>query len=189
MKSFKEILIDNQNQKLIESDIMGLVYAMSLPKVAVNESLLTENAVNDFLSKFGLKFHKEGPGLIDYIKDFVKGTGKIFVAALKGDKDEVKRIAQGITKEKVIDFLLKLDTATLHIITGPIHTVDAITGWDLWANVKSQAKKAGNIIHDVWKAIKELKDKIHKALDDRRKQSVMSCITKIEDMVPTPTPQ
>ena len=188
---FKKYLKEQETTQLLEQNIMLLVYTMELPKVSsgINEALLTEGSINDFLSKFGLKFHKEGPGLIDYIKDFVKGTGKIFVAALKGDKAEVKRIMQSVTKEQIIDFLLKLDTVTLHILTGPIHMVDAITGWDLWADIEKVSKKAGNLVQDIWKVIKELKDKIHKALDDARKKSVLGCLGKIEDMIPTPKPQ
>jgi hypothetical protein len=32
---------------------------------------------------------------------------------------------------------LNIDNNTLHILTAPIHAIDALTGWHIWANVKS----------------------------------------------------
>jgi hypothetical protein len=183
MTKFKQHI---QNRQHISESLSLMLYAMD--NYNLNEELITEMSVNDFLSKFGLKFHKEGPGLVDYVVDFVKGTGKIFVAALKGDKEEVKRIASGITKERVIDFLLKLDMVTLHILTGPIHAVDAITGWDLWADISKVSKNASNLVHDIWKTIKELKEKIQKAFDNKRKEKLLTQVIKLEQMVPKPKP-
>jgi len=179
---FKEYI---QNQQILESELALMIYSMENYNT-INEDLLTEMNINDFLSKFGLKFHKEGPGLIDYVTDFIKGTGKIFVAAVKGDKEEVKRIASKVTKEYIMDFLLKLDAATLHVVTGPIHIVDAITGWDLWADLEKVSKRSKNIVQDVWKALIHLKDRILKAFDDNRQKSLLSCVNKLEDMVPSP---
>jgi len=187
MKRFKQIY-EQKRLEPIEEKLALISYAYTISDGILVESYLNEANVNDYLKKFGLKFHKEGPGLIDYIKDFVKGTGKIFVAALKGDEKEVKRIAQQVTKEKVLDFLLKLDAVTLHVITGPIHIVDALTGWDLWANVERGVEDAQSLVVDIWKAIRDLKDKLQRALDDRRKKSVLSCLNKIEGMVPAPQP-
>jgi hypothetical protein len=184
---FKEYLQDQQEQQIIETDIALLVYSMEYTD-SMNEELLTEAKVNDYLAKFGLTIHKKGPGLIDYITDFVKGTGKIFIAALKGDKEEVKKISSNITKEHVMDFLLKLDAATLHIITGPVHFIDAVTGWDLWANVEKIAKRAQNTVQDVWKALNTFKDSVIKVFDDHHRKSLLSHIDKIETMIPKPQP-
>ena len=68
----------------------------------------------------------------------------------------------------MLDFLLKLDMATLHVLTGPLHTIDAITGWHLWANVKDKAdqglKKAkeaiDNLIAVAKTAEQSVKDKL-----------------------------
>ena len=181
---FKQYL----NEKtIIEQDLMLMVYSMEqYDLMNEGQERLDEMSINDFLGKFGLKFHKEGPGLIDYVKDFAKGIGKIFTAAVKGDKAEVKRIATSITKEQVMDFLLKLDQATLHIITGPIHFVDAITGWDLWADIEKITKKGKDLLSDIWKALTELKNKVKKAFDPQRLTSLLAQITALEDMIPKP---
>ena len=67
------------------------------------------------------------------------------VAIINKDGEAAKNVLKGLKKEDVLDFLLNLDMATLHIVSGPIHTIDAITGWHLWANVKDKAKGAKNI--------------------------------------------
>jgi hypothetical protein len=177
-----------ESKDFAHRDVLGLVYMMEMyDQGLMNESeLLNEANINDYLKKFGLKFHKEGPGLIDYIKDFTKGAGKLIVAAVKGNKEEVKRIAQTITKEKVLDFLLKLDTATLHIVTGPIHTIDAVTGWDLSATVEHAAKKSKDILKDIWATLKELQNKVLKAFDDTRKKTLVKQISDLEAMIPKP---
>jgi hypothetical protein len=67
------------------------------------------------------------------------------IKAATGDKDakvKVKEMANSeVKKEDVLSFLLNLDMATLHVFTGPIHFIDAVTGWHLWANVKEKAGK------------------------------------------------
>ncbi len=116
-----------------------------------------EEALSDFLGKFGLKIHK-GDGIIDYLMKFSKGAGKLLVSAIKGDKEQVKKIASSLDKGQVIDFLLKLDMATMHLVTGPIHFIDAVTGWDLSANLKKVAKEAGNVFDKIKTLFKDLKD-------------------------------
>jgi len=104
-----------ENDSLVESyDIENLS--------EMQKELLTES-IKSWLEKVGLSIEK-GSGLIDYVTQFSIGVGKIILAAIKGDKDEVKKIAKKVTKEKVLDFLLKLDLITLHIVTEPIHIID-----------------------------------------------------------------
>ena len=131
----------------------------------INESLDTMNeaevleGVNNWLGKIGMKLHK-GDGIIDYIKQFSTGAGKLIMAAIKGDKEKVKEIADSLEKAKVIDFLLKLDMVTLHLLSAPIHFIHGITGWDLEANLKHMVKGAESIIDMVKKAFGTIRDNI-----------------------------
>ena len=69
-----------------------------------------------------------------------KHIGKVIWYAMKAavgneeDKQKLIRIIKEtkISSSQLIDFLLKLDMLTLHAITGPIHMIDAVTGWHLW---------------------------------------------------------
>ncbi len=144
----------------------------------MNEELINEG-INDLLHKIGLNIEKE-PGLIDYILGMAKGAGQLLIAAMKGDKKKVKEIASRLTKEKVLDFLLKLDMATYHFITGPIHMIDAITGWDLWANIEGMVKTSQDIIASILEKIRELKQKIAVAFDKARKTALLKELARLE---------
>jgi len=104
-----------KNQIEINEEYADKVY--SLMYILENQDMLNESTfsdeeltegVNDWLNKIGLKLHK-GDGLASYIKQFTTGSGKLIIAAIKGDKDKVKDIASGLTADKVLDFILKLD--------------------------------------------------------------------------------
>jgi len=122
-----------------------------------NEEILDEGVkdkVNDIIAKAG--FHvKKKKGLIGHLMAAGKGVGKLFVALINKDADAAKAVLKGLRKEDVLDFLLDLDMATLHIVSGPIHTLDAITGWHIWANVKEKAKGAKIAVLDPIKKLKE----------------------------------
>jgi len=155
----------------IQESLMTLYYVTN--SNTLNESSeLDESILDDFagqvkaaLPKFGVKIHK-GSGLIDYLKKFTTVGGKILVAALQKDKEKIKELSKNVERAEFVDFLLKLDMVTMHLITGPIHMIDAVTGWDLMANIKAHAEKAEDIIKGIVHGIEDLKGKIVKVLDD-----------------------
>jgi len=176
-KGYKQNINESINY---QTKLQTLIYLSEQDLDSMNESDLNEG-VNDWLGKVGLKLHK-GDGILDYIKQFTTGSGKLVMAALKGDKDKVKEIARSLDRSKVIDFLLKLDMATLHLVTGPIHFVDAVTGWDLMANLKGAAKQAKNLV-DVFKdAILKVKDSAMELFSGKQQQRVLSNIKRIETL-------
>jgi len=148
----------------------------------LNEDLL-EEGLKDFLHKMGIHASKTN-GLIDYFIGFTKNTGKLVLAAINNDRAEVKRIAGLLDRATVIDFLLKLDQVTLHLVTGPIHMIDAITGWHIGAAIEATAKKAGTIISDIWKYIKEIKAKIEGNFDKTKAKILLRNLNKLETSLP-----
>ncbi len=187
MKKFSEFVVDRKNINEIEDKLNLLLY-MSESNI-LNESLdnLTEaeitEGVKDWLNKFGLKIHK-GDGVIDYIRQFSGGAGKLILAAIKGDKEEVKKIAGSLEKEKVVDFIFKLDMMSMHLITGPIHFIDALTGWDLVANIKHASKNAPSIIKDIIQSIKKIRDGIVKVVSGEHKKNILHNLASIEASIP-----
>ena len=182
MIKFKEFTNEQkqiQLQEEMEDKIAILMYLSEseelLNESAINEfALLTEaeavEKANGWLSKIGMKLHK-GKGIIDYVKQFTGVVGKMIMAAIKGDKEAVKAHAQKVEKHEVVDFLLKLDMATMHIVTGPIHFIDAITGWDLMVNIKHAAEDAKDKLKVFYDGIKKVKDSIMNVLGgDRQKR-------------------
>jgi len=170
--------------KMIQEDYenkLSILLYLSETDCSLNERVLAEG-VSEWANKVGLKIHKS-KGLIDYAMNFAKGAGQMFIAAVKGDKDKIKELANSITKEEVIDFLLKLDMATMHLLTGPIHFIDAVTGWDLAVNLKKATKKAGDYMDEFKKALITVKDGVSKLFKGKNHSRVMNSINKIEAAV------
>lgn len=125
-----------------------------------------EEAINikGALEKAGLHA-KKGRGLIQILSSAGKHISKIFWYAIKahtGDekaKEELKTLLKKkVSKEDIIDVLLKLDQLTLHAITGPIHAIEAATGWHIAANIKKVSKTVDNVKDRFENAIKSLND-------------------------------
>jgi hypothetical protein len=145
----------------MEADINRLDEAFGLKDLA--------DTAGKLLSKAGLHLHK-GDGLVQQAMKGGTVLAKFVWYALKsatGDKEAIAKVKElantEIKKEDVLAFLLNLDMATLHVITGPIHTIDAITGWHLWANVK---EAAGASVDKASKAIENLIDVAKNALPE-----------------------
>ena len=154
MDSFKNYISENEyKEAIIKLSFLVDNYEIINEE---NEEVLIEGLKNT-ASSFGIKIHKS-TGLIQYISKFSKGVGKLIIAAIKGNKEEVKRIATSIDSNQVLDFLLKLDLATLHLITGPIHFIDAVTGWNLTVEISQKSDKAETIVDKLKNIFKDLKN-------------------------------
>lgn len=120
-----------------ESDTVNMIeLAYFLDTYTLNEGIKDDisKGLKTMLNKLGLKAHKE-KGLIQILIDSGKNTGKLFYHLFKyhtnrDDKhrERIREISSKVTKQNVIDVLLKLDVISLHILTGPIHTLNALTG-------------------------------------------------------------
>jgi len=191
---FKTFIKESNESKEIQEKVALLLY-MTENMDMINESYDMENlteaqetlmleGIKDWFEKVGLTFEK-GDGIIDYISQFLVGAGKIVLAAIKGDKKKIKEIASGLKKEKVIDFLLKLDVVSLHIVTEPIHIIDAVTGWDLMADIKKYADSAEDKIKIFYKAMKKVKDTLTDLFNGNKQKRMLSYATKLEKSVPS----
>ena len=176
-KELKELQESKTLTEDMEDKISILLYLTEAQEVLILED------VHSWLDKVGLKIHK-GTGLLDYMKAFAVGAGKIFIAAIKKDEEEVKKIAATLQKAHVIDFLLKLDMATMHIVTGPIHFVDAVTGWDLMANIKKASAGAKSRLKAFYAALKSVKDSVVAVLDGAKQKKMLSKVDAIDSSMP-----
>jgi hypothetical protein len=123
------------------------------------------------MKKLGMHGHKTGDGLIQVALKSGKVMAEFVYHALRGaagnedSKARVQELARKeITKEQFMDFLLKLDMATLHLVSGPLHAIDAWTGWHIWAHIKSGTEtalmKAKKAISDLATAAKSANDTV-----------------------------
>ncbi len=189
MITYKEYINERELNISKAEDKLSLLMFLVENEDSLNESLETLNeeemleGIKDWLGKFGLKVHK-GDGVIDYIRQFSSGAGKLIIAAIKGDKKKVQEIANSIEKEKVADFIFKLDMLTMHMLTGPIHFIDALTGWDLVANLKHAAKQVPNMLQDIWSSLTKIKDNVKSIVSSGHEKTILKNISSIEASLP-----
>jgi hypothetical protein len=142
---------------LDEEDIKDAISQFAI-FVCLDESLLTEDA-SDILKKLGLHV-KKNKGLLHYIAQAGMGMFKLLKAAIAKDKEEVLKVIQGISKEEIVDFIFKLDAASLHILSAPLHFIEAVTGLHLGANLDAVGKSVIDAVKKSYKTIVKHIDKI-----------------------------
>lgn len=167
MKSFKQYQKDLETSIEVSNLVeLSMFMDMDIDDVTqLNEDTQIDEALdlNKAMKKVGLHVQK-GRGLMQIFASAGKHIVQVMWYAVKaygGDEDAKVKLKEllkkKVSKEDILDVILKLDAATMHVITGPIHTIDAITGWHLWANVQKVANVAGDIKKKVKDAIDTLK--------------------------------
>lgn len=171
-ESIKQILV-LQEMTLTESELLF-------------GDVLNEGVFDKVLKKTGLHVERN-KGLIQYLGRAGKNIGKLVIAAIRRDTATVKTIMQSVKKEDLLDFVLKLDQATLHLITGPIHFIEAVTGIHIWAHVKAKAEAAGHVLDAIKSALQRVRDGLVKVVTDTsRQKKLLKRVGQIEKGL-TPT--
>ena len=117
-----------------------------------DENYLTEA---NWLSKLGLHA-KKGKGLLQYFAQFGSGLVKLIKAAVKRDTKTIKELMNTeIKKEEVIEFVMLLDEATLHILSTPLHFISATTGWHIGADMNKATETTINLVKNAYQNIKD----------------------------------
>lgn len=184
MKNYQEFLTDRTYIKTVQLSEMDiclhtLAFISTIDETLTESTELFEVDVKKYLNKIGLDIHK-GKGIIEYIKDFLVGTGKIFYYIMTGEKEKAKELLKTVKKSDILDFLYKLDLATLHIFTGPIHFIDAVTGYDLKVKMQDKIEQGKNIITDVLIAIKKVKEQIIIVFNGKNQKRAMKTLDNLE---------
>lgn len=172
------------NREIVAEQIMSVVAFMAVQKqldeAAMDKQKLIAKA-DELLSKIGLSKRQE-IGLLAYLKYAAEGILEILLYALSGDMEGVKRVASKVKKQHLIDFFLKLDVLTLHILSAPIHMIDAVTGWDLHANLRNAATKGMKaVVQSFEDALNYIKEKLAQVnIDDDNRQVIYKELKDLE---------
>ncbi len=130
---------------------------------------------------------QHGKGILQVLAKSGRALTDVVWLAMKsslGDKkakEELKALLKTeIKREDVKDFLLRLDTVTLSIVSTPVRVIDALTGWDLWGKI---VKGKTTTIDTIKKAITELEGAADKLTGDLQKQ-LKKHIATIRELIP-----
>lgn len=137
--------------------------------------------VDAALKSSGIKIEKT-TGLIDYLKLWGVTMARFVIAAIKGDTETVKAIAnKEITKQDFLDFVLKLDMAALHTLSVPFHFIHGVTGWDILTGVRNIVKKPPTTTVDTFMdAIQYIKTKAAANFDGKLAKKIISRAENLE---------
>ena len=149
-------------QYIDESDTISMIeLAYFLDEYNINEAIDVGKGLKTILTKVGLKAKKE-KGLLQILSGVSKDIGLIFYYLFKYQmtSDEqyrvkIKETIKKVSKEDIVDVLLKLDILTLHVLTGPIHALNALTGWHI--SVNAMKNTAQDISQRAKKVLQHLK--------------------------------
>lgn len=141
--------------------------------------------VRDAMKASGFEIRQE-KGLWHYLLDAKAEIVKLIAAAWKKDIAAIKAIlTKEVSKQDVLDFVLKLDLLAFHVLTTPIHYIDAVTGWDLHANIVNKAKEGNKAVVKTFKdAFKFIHAKIARMnIEDERKRNIEKELDDVENIL------
>ena len=134
---FKEYMKHDQDvQTMLEWAIFIEDYSDSdkLDEGVVDSIKSIKSKMAPLLKKAGIHV-SQGDGLIQYFWKTNKNIARLIYHGFRAfhyndeeSKKRIKEIMKSVKKEDLMDVLLKLDQVTLHMLTGPLHVIDALTG-------------------------------------------------------------
>jgi hypothetical protein len=165
----------------LQEDASNIIEFLSFIDDPLNEKY-TEN-IQSILTKIGLKAHKT-KGLLSILKDMGKNLGSLIYHMVKAydgnevSKEKVKELSKTIKKEDLMDLFLRLDMLTLHMLTGPLHMFDALTGWHIAPDIQ---KKSQDIKHRAKRVIDHL-EKIKDETTGKTKKKINKYLTQLKNI-------
>ena len=163
----------------LNEDINNLLeLAVFMDDGQLDEGILKKT--KNVLPKLGIDIEKKGQGIIGKLKDpKTKEFFKLLFKAFKGDeeaKTKVKEMSKEIvSKGDIVNILLKLDSITLHMISGPVHILEYLTGWKI-SGVKKEMK---SVVQRIDKAMASLKD-LYELLKGKQKKVIGNSIANLK---------
>jgi hypothetical protein len=173
-------IIEKIDDHIVNEDIKSILnLALFMDEDDItNESKMFKKS-KSILPKIGISVTKEGEGIFGKLKSKeMKEFFKQLFKAFRGDEDaknKVKKMSKGkVNKGDIINLLLKLDAVTLHMISGPIHVLEYLTGWKI-----SGVKKVKDIGKRIKTAIESLTN-LANNLSGKHKKQVTNYISNIK---------
>ena len=177
MQSLKEHIYITEKKKDVASLLEFIVFMEDGESLVLSEAR-GENVkagLGKVADKIGISVHGR-KNLLKLISSVGKNTGLALVYAIRshmgqdGAKEKLENVLKTANiKSEITDLILRLDALTLHLLTGPIHVIDAITGWHIGADLHQKAKTANthvkSALDTIIKASKAIKDKPRKTLN------------------------
>ncbi len=179
-----QYLLTEDEKFILEFNLLQISVALDQYDM-IQENMLDEGVVKqaknlytDFTSQFGKKKF-----LHHYLLDFASTAGKMLLAAIKGDKQRVKELSLKFNRDDFFEFLWRLDSATLGILTGPIQIVEEVTGWDIKGFLKRKVKSTKKKIKDIIDTFDDLKKDLSMIFKPSKHPDVFNAVDNFKNTI------
>ena len=155
----KNILDPNETEYDSSEDVITILEFMMI--VDSGDMLLAEErgeSVKNLFAKvssklgFAAKNKKNLLGLLGSIGQTGAKAILYSIQATAGNEGAKEKLAQVLknsnAKSEIIDFVIRADVLTLHLISTPIHMIDAIAGFDIAEKIREKAVGGGERLKD-----------------------------------------
>jgi hypothetical protein len=191
MKSFKDYnKVDDTTSR--QQDIQNVLEYLMILDAGEDDILLSENKLEGIRSTFTSLAKKMGISgeskktLLGLLSTIGKKAALTLVYAIQASagSESAKEKLKEIVKDRQIyselsDLVIRLDVLTLHMISGPIHMIDALTGWDIADKIREQALGVTNKINT---AIDTISSSAQKHLNTDKSKRVQKKINQIKNL-------
>jgi len=177
MQSLKEHIYITERKEAIASLLEFIVFMEEGESLILSEARgeSVKAGISKVASKLGIAAHGR-KNLLKLIASVGKNTGLALVYSIRAHggnseaKDKLATILKTANiKSELTDLILRLDALTLHLLTGPIHIIDALTGWHIGADLQQKTKTPNTHIKTaldtIIKASNAIKDKPRRTLN------------------------
>ena len=157
-----------------------------------NEVILSEARAEDLKSLVGsvskkLGFASSGrKNLLSLLSSISKNAALTVVYAIQaqagreGAKEKLQNVLQtSNVKAELLDLVVRADVLTLHLISGPIHMIDALTGYEIADKIREKAEIGGNKVKDAVELIQKSAQSLSDNQKSRRVKKSLNTIRKV----------
>jgi len=152
-----EIIHPNQYDTI--EDVIVVLEFISI--IESDDSILTEARGDTIKSLFSQISNKIGgssgdkKNLFGLLRSIGQTGSKSILYAIQaaagreGAEEKLKKtLKNSNAKAEIIDFIIRADVLTLHLISTPIHMIDAIAGFDIAEKIREKAVGGGERLKD-----------------------------------------
>ena len=189
MKTFKDYhKVDTASQQ----DIQTVLEYLMILDAGEDDIILSENKLKDIKGTLSTLAKKMGISnaskktLLGLLSTVGKKSALSLVYAIQasaGNEDAREKLKRIIKDRNIYseltDLVVRLDVLTLHLISGPIHVIDALAGWDIAEKIRERALGVTNKLNS---AIDTIASSAQKHLNADRSKRVQKKINQIKTL-------
>ena len=100
-------------------------------------------------------------------------------ALIDGNEEKAKKFLIKLARKDIFRFFIMLDAATVHIFAHVLHTIDVITGWELYEEVKRFFSEASKNVEELLDILSNIADDIEKVYTKKESKKILQHVSTL----------